>query len=816
MGTPERQIIEACAAQISAAYMGQYLTGGMMDINTKSGLELDQFVGIFGFGRLQGTAASGVIQVTTTNLSTTALTIPINSQFLTTPGLAGLSTTLYFASTQAVTIPAGSYQASVPVQCTTVGTQGNVPPDSVTSQAAAIGSVVVTNTAAMTGGTNAETDAQLRQRFMDTLLRNISGTSDWYENIALQNNSVARVKVFGPVSLYATQIAVPASNLTLSLTSNVKYVWCLTPETRVLTDGLDWVPVGSLALGDKLVGFDENPAPGRGQSRYWRQAEVTNNSVVKAPTFTVKTTYSSVTCTGDHLWLVSFRNGKKQKAEWVKTRDLLAGDKIRYVPTWDEDRSWEAGYISGIFDGEGSVPSRTYHADFCQNPGPVLDKALSILKDYGFATKCTERNNPTAYSPDYRCVDVRVNGGAYAMMRFFGTFKPERLLPKFMGHLYGSSTKSKTALFAEVVSVTPAGVQDVVELSTSTHTLLAEGLFSHNTGGNSCFTGIGTDSEVFYSPVDDYELSSGAAPVFTTVPTGALAALTGAVVDLEFQYTTASSRNDPANGITNKVDLFVDGVAAFTVTETCVVTSQTLSATSTDALYVGNFERVGGAGSPSATNRFMRLGNAPVVSFPSTITVGSTVYAQNTHYWLLQGTTSLAGSQLEVCGLEWAAAGVPDNTQLVLNYSYNQVPQLLDAVIAGSKQICTDVLVHQADYQYVTTCLTIEYSRNYAVTTTNAAIVNRLQIFYQTLDFGSPVIFSQLEAAVQQVLGVNEVHVTTEAENGAAYGVQVFDNSSDVVPTTTYTDDFVLNDNQVAVYQNFVGLQAPNIGGGGS
>lgn len=561
VGTPERQIIEACAAQISAAYMGQYLTGGMMDINTKSGLELDQFVGIFGFGRLQGTAASGVIQVTATNLSTIALSIPISSQFLTTPGLAGLSTTIYFASTQAVTIPAGSYNASVPVQCTTVGTQGNVPPDSVTGQAAAIGSAVVTNTAAMTGGTNAETDAQLRQRFMDTLLRNISGTSDWYENIALQNNNVARVKVFGPVSLYATQIAVPASDLTLSLSGNVKYVW---------------------------------------------------------------------------------------------------------------------------------------------------------------------------------------------------------------------------------------------------------------PGGNSCFTGIGTDSEVFYSPVDDYELSSGASPVFTTVSTGALSALTGAIVDLEFQYTTQSSRNDPANGITNKVDLCIDGVAAFTVTETCVVTSTTLSATSTNVLYTGNFERVGSTGSPSSSNRFMRLGNAPVVSFPSTITVGATVYTQGTHYWLLAGTTSLKGSQLEVCGIEWASAGAPNGTQLVLNYTYNQAPQLLDAVIAGAKQICTDVLVHQADYQYITTCLTIEYSRNYAVTTTNTAIVNRLQIFYQTLDFGAPIIFSQLEASVQQVLGVNEVHVTTSAENDSDYGIQVFDDSTDVTPSTVYTDDFVLNDNQVAVYQNFIGLQAPNIGGGGS
>jgi uncharacterized phage protein gp47/JayE len=569
-GTPERQIIEAVAAQISAAYIGQYLTGGMMDINTKSGLELDQFVGIFGFGRLQGTAASGVISMTMTAVPTAAISVPLGSQFYNTPGLAGLSTTLFFSSTQAVTIPAGSSQVSIPVQCTTVGTSGNVPPDSVTSQSAAIGSSVVTNTAAFTGGTNVETDAQLRQRFMDTLLRNISGTSDWYINTALQNNYVARAAVYGPVSLYSTQIAVPESSVTLSnLSSNVGYVW---------------------------------------------------------------------------------------------------------------------------------------------------------------------------------------------------------------------------------------------------------------PGGTSCFTGIGTDSETFYSPIDDFTLTADVPPTFEVVDGSAL--VTGQIVDLEFQYTTASSRNSPGTGgPTNKVDVFIDGSAPFMVTETCIVTSQTFSATSTDPLYFENFERVDTGAFPTQTNRFMRLGSVPILNFPSSITVGPDTYEEGTHYYLLQGTTKLKGSQLEVAGLEWISAGAANSSQLTLNYTYNQAPQLLDAIMASSKQICTDILTHVADYQYITTNLTIEYSRNYAISTVNTAVVARLQIFYQTLGFAGVVIISQLEAAVQQVLGVNEVHVTTQDEAVAAfgadsllYGIWQVDNSADVTPTVEQINitDFVLLDNQLAVYQNTNTLQAPNIGGGGS
>lgn len=565
-GTPERHLIDACATQISAAYVSQYLTGGMMDINTMSGLQLDQFVGIFGFGRLQGTAASGVVTMTMSNTSSSAIPIPIGSQFYTTPGLAGLTTTLYYSSTQAVVLNAGTATVSIPVQCTSTGTTGNVPPDSITSQSAAVGASTVTNLGAMTGGTNAETDAQLRQRFMSTLLRNIAGTSDWYVNLALQNNNVARAVVYGPVSLYSTQISVPATTYNLTFLNNdVKYVW---------------------------------------------------------------------------------------------------------------------------------------------------------------------------------------------------------------------------------------------------------------PGGTSCFTALGTSDETFYSPVDDYTLSSGSGPEFTTLSGGALASQTGAVVNLEFQYTTRSSRNNPAASppVTNKVDVFVDGVGPFAVSEICSVTSTTFSSSSSNVLYTGNFTRTGsGTGAPLSTNRFTRLGNVPLVpgSFPSTITVGSTVFTEGSGYYIVQDATPNRGSQLEVSGIEWLTGTPANGTQLTLNYTYNQVPQLLDAVMNSSKQICTDVLNHVADYQYMTACLTVEYSRNYAVSVVNSAIVNRLQIFWQTLGFGAQVTLSQLESAVQQVLGVNEVHVTTSTENADDYGIQIYDTSTDASPSSNPSSDFLLNDNQLAVYQSVRITQAPSLGGSG-
>ena len=63
LGTPERKIVDAVAEAISEAYIDQYLVGSLMDIESKAGLELEQWVGIFGFGRLQGRKATGTVRV---------------------------------------------------------------------------------------------------------------------------------------------------------------------------------------------------------------------------------------------------------------------------------------------------------------------------------------------------------------------------------------------------------------------------------------------------------------------------------------------------------------------------------------------------------------------------------------------------------------------------------------------------------------------------------------------------------------------------------------------------------------------------------
>jgi uncharacterized phage protein gp47/JayE len=231
VGTPERKFVDIVAEAISEAQVDNYLTSTQLDIDTKSGSDLEDFVGIFGFGRLQGTYATGLGIVTLNIPAVQAYTIGVGSQFFST---ASNGTALTFNSTATVALNVGDLTASIPLQCATIGTAGNVPSGSVTGFSSGLGFSTVTNLESFVGGTDNETDEELRARFKKTLLRNIAGTEDFYSAISLQiaangNTSatgVSRVQVLGPVSDFSTQVQVGTINTPLTLPSkNCKYVW---------------------------------------------------------------------------------------------------------------------------------------------------------------------------------------------------------------------------------------------------------------------------------------------------------------------------------------------------------------------------------------------------------------------------------------------------------------------------------------------------------------------------------------------------------------------------------------------------------------
>lgn len=268
---------------------------------------------------------------------------------------------------------------------------------------------------------------------------------------------------------------------------------CLDPDTRVLTADLVWVRIDDLRVGDRLVAVDEMP-PGDGAQRRMRTAEVKakwdNTDDAYRITFTDG---SSVVCSGTHRWLSttpsnpgSYRWRSLYRADGTPgpKQSIKVGDSIAFmVDPWDEDRSWEAGYLAGVYDGEGTAigyPRREFRVSFVQNPNEVLDATIAYLRSKGFHPRYMPKNNA---EPGKYQAQAWVLQGFPEVVRFVGQIGGHKIRRQAIPGMWegrGLGRVNGRSGHKVIASIEPVGERRLVDIETSTGTFVAEGFISHN------------------------------------------------------------------------------------------------------------------------------------------------------------------------------------------------------------------------------------------------------------------------------------------------------------------------------------------------
>ena len=256
--------------------------------------------------------------------------------------------------------------------------------------------------------------------------------------------------------------------------------YCVAPGTRVLTRDLRWVAIETLAPGDDLVGFDASRAGEPFRETYFRPSTVLASKRIRQPCYRIVTTKGTVIASDEHLWVGWKRSlghpGRQKKLflpkNWIRTDALRAGDVLTFTaqPWTPDTTSWAAGYLAGVYDGEGHASAG--RVGFAQNPGEVLATTQQLLGQYGF-------NWLEHHSQKMRIVRTEIKGGLWESLRFLGVIRPVRLLPK-AAHVWENRRLRGKGDSAEVLAVEFIGDHDVIALSTSTETYIAEGFLSHN------------------------------------------------------------------------------------------------------------------------------------------------------------------------------------------------------------------------------------------------------------------------------------------------------------------------------------------------
>jgi hypothetical protein len=147
-----------------------------------------------------------------------------------------------------------------------------------------------------------------------------------------------------------------------------------------------------------------------------------------------------------------------------------------WIPPWQQRSSFEDGWLSGMFDGEGSLSKRSRDGssltiNISQNPGPLLERVKELLTDSDFQYSIHASNGQNT------CQHLYIKGGTREFIRLLGMYRPQRLLAK----LLASNCDLELWLTPDpIVDVTYVGMKDMIELQTGEGTHFANGFAVHN------------------------------------------------------------------------------------------------------------------------------------------------------------------------------------------------------------------------------------------------------------------------------------------------------------------------------------------------
>lgn len=294
-----------------------------------------------------------------------------------------------------------------------------------------------------------------------------------------------------PNDLDIETIAIPLSRI-CRFGGHTPVFYCPTPDQRVLTSSLRWERAGDLRVGDELLGFDEEPiqlgSAGKRKRRF-RRCIVTDARLLRRKCIRlIMSDGSSATASEEHPWLLATKKSSNQS--WRTCGrildDIRKGRKRymhRFFDTWSDRRTYDAGWLSGIFDGEGtlSVERSGTHLGVAQKPGVVLDRVFELLNEM--------QVHYWSGTPASGVTNVQIKGGWRHQAKVIGALQPLRLISKFRKLLReGNFAKQMHATeILEIVHAEEVGEQDVAGISTSTHTYICEGFGAHNSVAEHCY-----------------------------------------------------------------------------------------------------------------------------------------------------------------------------------------------------------------------------------------------------------------------------------------------------------------------------------------
>lgn len=266
-------------------------------------------------------------------------------------------------------------------------------------------------------------------------------------------------------------------------------LWCLDGDSKIFMSDYTLKPIKEIKIGDSVIGTIKKHGI---NSKLKRIHEFLHPTLVtkihSRESETIKITFESgatTICTADHLWGQYAGNrgiiNEKGEYSFYKYDVPKIGDNLVRVFNLPgespKEYQKEIGWLSGMYDGEGSFPNITQ--SFTKNPENCLEieRIMNLLK-IPYTLKSYDRSKWNLKCKKNDFMNVYYISGDYdSYIKFLDWCRPIRT------NRYQVSKRLLTCRFGipdKIIKIEPFKKQTVYCLTTNSGNFVADGILSHN------------------------------------------------------------------------------------------------------------------------------------------------------------------------------------------------------------------------------------------------------------------------------------------------------------------------------------------------
>lgn len=289
---------------------------------------------------------------------------------------------------------------------------------------------------------------------------------------------------------------------------------CLTPDALVLDANLNWVKLGDVKVGDKLLGFEEDTKLRKSSRRYEICDVLSVHREIQDVYEVVMDNGDRIKTTKEHQWLA--RRGTTTGYQWISTENLWVDSKnlkgynitgpfrehvystlCKPFQVVHPIKNEEVGWLAGMIDADGHITQQIIRdkrakdvhyglrIGISQGEGEIAEKAQRLLEKYsGNRSTCRQdikdgsifTKDGREYKPNTIVSTYLITGTNVEKLEFLQKVRPLKIKRLDLNKL----GKMRSQYDTQVREINYIGKEEVVVMETSTHTFFANGYAMHN------------------------------------------------------------------------------------------------------------------------------------------------------------------------------------------------------------------------------------------------------------------------------------------------------------------------------------------------